>query len=200
MAAVRPALQIRRLGDPALLGADGAIKALERRAAGLLALVALEPGITRARAAALLWPDSDNARQALRQQLARFRRSYGVELVHGDDALIIAEGVAVDALQSAGGALLGELSFDDCDEFAEWLARARRQRRIGATAQLAQRLAAAEAGADLDAAVQLAQQLLLVDDESEAHSRPRLRLHYPRRDLAQAQGVDQRLGQQLKQR
>ena len=40
---------------------------LVRRAAGLLALVALEPGITRARAAALLWPDSDNARQALRQ-------------------------------------------------------------------------------------------------------------------------------------
>jgi DNA-binding SARP family transcriptional activator len=200
MAAVRPALQIRLLGDPALLGADGAIKALERRAAGLLALVALEPGITRARAAALLWPGSDNARQALRQQLARFRRSYGVELVHGDDALIIAEGVAVDALQSAGGVLLGELSFDDCDEFAEWLARARRQRRSGATAQLAQRLAAAEAGADLDAAVQLAQQLLLVDDESEAHYRTLMRLHYLRGDIAQAQGVYQRLVQQLKQR
>ena len=74
---------VRLLGDPVLESADGSVKAFERRAAGLLALVALEPGVTRARAAALLWPDSDNARQALRQQIARFKRNYSVDLVRG---------------------------------------------------------------------------------------------------------------------
>src|SRR5512140_2319011 len=116
-AAASSTVTLRLLGDPALVSADGSIKALERRAAGLLALVALEPGVTRARAAALLWPDSDDARRALRQQISRFRKNYGAELVRGDDALFIADGVAVDALGSAGGSLLGDLSFDDCEEF-----------------------------------------------------------------------------------
>ncbi|MFN9977069.1 MAG: hypothetical protein ACK58T_44930, partial [Phycisphaerae bacterium] len=95
--------QIRLVGDPVLVGTDGRTRALERRTAGLLALVALEPGVTRARAAALLWPHSDNARGALRQQIARLRKIYGVEVVRGDAALFIAAGIAVDVWQSDGG-------------------------------------------------------------------------------------------------
>jgi hypothetical protein len=117
--------RIRVLGDPALIAADGSIKALERRAAGLLALLALEPGVTRARAAALLWPESDNPRRALRQQISRFKKNYGATLIDGDAALSIAAGVEVDVLTDAAGALLGDLSFNDCDDFAEWLAHAR---------------------------------------------------------------------------
>jgi DNA-binding SARP family transcriptional activator len=100
-----PQAQLRLLGDPALVAADGSIKSLERRAAGLLALVAFEPGVTRARAAALLWPDSDNARQALRQQISRFKKNYAAELVRGEDALFLADGVAVDALADAAALL-----------------------------------------------------------------------------------------------
>jgi DNA-binding SARP family transcriptional activator len=199
-AAASSTVTLRLLGDPALVSADGSIKALERRAAGLLALVALEPGVTRARAAALLWPDSDDARRALRQQISRFRKNYGAELVRGDDALFIANGVQVDALQSAGGAVLGDLSFDDCEEFAEWLARARQQRRGGETAGIAQQLAAAEASGDLEAATGLAEQLLLADNDSEAHHRTLMRLHYLRGDIAQAQAVYERLVRQLKVR
>ncbi len=199
-AAASSTASLRLLGDPVLVGADGSIKSLERRAAGLLALVALEPGVTRARAAALLWPESDNARQALRQQIARFRKNYGAELVRGDDALFIADGVQVDALQSPGGALLGDLSFDDCEEFAEWLARERQQRRGGETAGIAQQLAAAEASGDLDAAARLAEQLLLADNDSETHYRTLMRLHYLRGDIARAQGVYERLVRQLKAR
>ncbi|MFO0432901.1 MAG: ATP-binding protein [bacterium] len=191
---------LRLLGDPALVGADGSIKALERRAAGLLALVALEPGVTRARAAALLWPESDNARQALRQQIARFRKNYGAELVRGDDALVIADGVSVDALHSPDGALLGDLSFEDCDDFSAWLAQQRVQRRSGAASGLAQQIAAAEAQGDLDAATRLAEQLLLADNDSEAHHRTLMRLHYLRGDIAQAQAAYERLVRQLKSR
>jgi DNA-binding SARP family transcriptional activator len=197
-AAVSP--QLRLLGDPTLVGADGNIKALERRAAGLLALVALEPGVTRARAAALLWPDSDNARQSLRQQIARFKKNYGAELVTGTDALFIADGVTVDALQAVGGVLLGELAFDDCEDFAAWLAQQRAQRRSGTTNGLVQQIAAAEAQGDLEAATRLAEQLLLADNDSEAHHRTLMRLHYLRGDIAQAQAAYERLARLLRTR
>lgn len=192
--------QLRLLGDPVLVGANGSIRSLERRAAGLLALVALEPGVTRARAAALLWPESDNARQSLRQQIARFRKNYGAELVRGDDALFIADGVAVDALQTVGGTLLGDLSFDDCEDFAHWLAQQRRQRRNDAVSGIAQQIAEAEAQGDLDAATRLAEQLLLADNDSEAHHRTLIRLHYLRGDIAQAQATYERLARLLRTR
>ena len=191
--------QLRLLGDPALV-VGGEVKALERRAAGLLALVALEPGITRARAAALLWPESDSARQALRQQIARFRRNYGAELVAGTDALFIVDGVTVDALEAGGGALLGDLAFDDCEAFAEWLAQQRAQRRSGATSGLVQQIAEAESSGDLDAAARLAEQLLRADNDSEAHHRTLMRLHYLRGDIAQAQAAYDRLVRLLRVR
>jgi DNA-binding SARP family transcriptional activator len=192
--------QLRLLGDPALIAADGSIKVLERRAAGLLALVALEPGVTRARAAALLWPESDNARQSLRQQIARFKKNYGAELLTGSDALFIADGVTVDALHAVGGALLGDLAFDDCEDFAAWLAQQRAQRRNGEASGLAQQIAAAEAGGDLEGAARLAEQLLLTDNDSEAHHRTLMRLHYLRGDIAQAQAAYERLVRLLRTR
>lgn len=193
-----PALtRVRLLDDPALIGTDSSIKALERRAAGLLLLVALEPGVTRARAAALLWPDSDDARRALRQQLSRFRKTYGADLVVGTEALFIADGVVVDALQVDHGALLGDLSFDDCEEFAEWLRHHRAQRRNGTASSLAQQITEAEAQGDLDTATRLAEQLLLADDDSEAHHRTLMRLHYLNGDIVLAQIAYDRLVRML---
>lgn len=191
--------QLRLLGDPAVV-VGSEVKALERRAAGLLALVALEPGVTRARAAALLWPESDNARQALRQQIARFKKNYGAELVRGEDALFIGDGVAVDALTDAAGELLGDLSFDDCADFGAWLAQQRRQRRGNALAAIGRRLAEAEAQGDWEAAVALADQLLATDSDSEAHHRTLIRLHYLRGDIAQAQAAYDRLARHLRVR
>ena len=200
MTARRDAPGIRLLGDPALLSANGSIRALERRAAGLLALVALEPGVTRARAAALLWPDSDDARLALRQQIARFRKIFGAELLHGTDALFVKEGVSVDALTTDGGTLLGELAFDDCEAFAAWLEQQRMRRHGSATDQLGQRLSQAEASGDLEAATRLAEQLVEADADSEAHHRTLMRLHYLRGDVAQAQRAYARLVRHLKTR
>lgn len=195
-----PQVRIRLLGDPAVLGRDGRAKSLERRAAGLLALVAFEPGVTRARAAALLWPDSDNARQALRQQIARFRKLHAAELVAGEDTLTIAPQVDVDALTDAAGTLLGELAFDDNDAFGEWLAARRAQRRGAARGEIAQLLAEAEAQRDYDAALALAEQLLQIDPDSEAHHRTLIRLHYLRGDAAQAQLAYAQLDKQLRTR
>ncbi|MDZ7652736.1 MAG: AAA family ATPase [Burkholderiaceae bacterium] len=196
-------VRLRLLGDPVLI-ADGKARALERRAAGLLALVALEPGVTRARAAALLWPDSDNARQALRQQIARFRKNYGADLVRGEEALFIADRVVADLLAEtapeASGDLLGNLSFGDCADFAEWLDQQRQRRRGRASAEIGRQLAEAEAQGDLDRAARLAEQLLLADNDSEAHHRTLMRLHYLRGDIAQAQAVYDRLVRQLVQR
>ena len=195
-----PAATLRLLGDPVLEAADGSVKALERRAAGLLALVALEPGVTRARAAALLWPDSDNARQALRQQIARFKRSYDAELVRGDDALHIAAGVATDLHHAGSATLLGDLSYGDCEDFADWLAQQRARRRSGAASGLVQRIADAEARGDLQAATELAESLVQADGDSEAHHRTLMRLHYLRGDVAQAQVAYERLAVQLRAR
>jgi DNA-binding SARP family transcriptional activator len=165
--------------------------------------VVLEPGVTRARAAGLLWPDSDNARQALRQQISRFKKNYGADLVRGEDALFLADGVVVDALAdaaAAAGNLLGTLSFEDCADFAEWLTRQRQQRRGRTTTQIGLQLAEAEAQGDFALAVTLAEQLLLADNDSEAHHRTLMRLHYLRGDIAQAQTVYDRLVRQLAQR
>ena len=70
-------IHLRLLAVPALVRPDGALVALERKDAALLALLALDGATPRARAAALLWPDSESqkARNSLRQRLFRLRVS-----------------------------------------------------------------------------------------------------------------------------
>lgn len=194
-----PSIQLRLLGDPALI-TQGGIKPLERRAAGLLALVALEPGVTRSRAAGLLWPHSDDARRALRQQILRFKKNHGVQLIDGDDALTLAAAVAVDVWTAAHGVVLGDLAFDDCEDFNVWLIQQRRQRSHHAISTVSQQLAEAQRQGDLDAALHWAEQLLLADGDSEVHHRTLMQLHYLRGDVAQAQAVFERLQAQLRSR
>jgi DNA-binding SARP family transcriptional activator len=80
-------LRVRLYGDPAVVLPDGRVVALERRAAALLALAALEPGISRLRVASMLWTDSNDPRRNLRQQLLRFRQLFGHPLVEGEATL-----------------------------------------------------------------------------------------------------------------
>jgi DNA-binding SARP family transcriptional activator len=195
-AAPAPSVRLRLHGDPAVIGPDGVARGLERRAAALCALAALEPGISRGRAAMLIWPDSDDARRALRQQLLRFRKAFGAELLVGEDGLSLAPGVAVlEAGEADGvsGDLLGASTYDDCPDLQDWL-DAQRQRRRGARRDdLASRLAAAEALGDLPAAIGWAERLRDADPASEPHHRTLMRLHYLNGDVAQAQRVYDRL-------
>ena len=180
---------LRLLGDPALIAADASVRALERCAAALFALVALEPGITRQRLASLLWPDADEsgARHALRQQLLRLKKLAGRELLSGTAALTLAEDLRIDVgNHAAGGQLLGNYAFDDCEELALWVERERARRRELIATDLERHLAAAEASGDLEAALRFAEQRLQADTTSEAHARDLMRLHYLRGDRAAA--------------
>ncbi|KPF66408.1 hypothetical protein IP84_16570 [beta proteobacterium AAP99] len=194
------ALTLRLLGAPAVLRANGSSTRLEKRAAGLLALVALQPGSSRAHAAEMLWPDSDDPRRALRQQLLRFRRGFGLDLIEGEDALHLSPALRVDVLQGGAGELLGKLNFEGWGDFADWLSIERDRRRGDATARLNEQLATAQTQGDLDAALQAAQDLLRTDFESEVHHRNVIRLHYLRGDMAQAQAAYARLKSHLRAR
>src|SRR5689334_22382406 len=85
---------------------------LRGRAAALVALVALQPGISRQQGAALLWPEADQPRNNLRQQLARFRSALGRPLIEGAESLTLAADVVL-AEAPAGAELLAGEDFGD---------------------------------------------------------------------------------------
>jgi DNA-binding SARP family transcriptional activator len=93
---------------------------LERRAAALCALAALEPGFPRERAALWLWPDSNDPRRNLRQQLLRFKRQFGRPLLEeGGERLALAPGVQLAAVDTSPAAqLLPDHADDDGTEGA----------------------------------------------------------------------------------
>ena len=194
---VKRSWRLRLFGEPALLAPDGAQHLLERRSAALFALAALEPGIPRRRAAALLWPDSDeaHARQALRQQLLRLRKLAGVDLLEGGTSLRLFTGVEVER---GAGPLLGSLDYGDEDELAEWVSRRRDGQRERAAASLRESLAAAEAAGDAHACVRIAAALVESDPLSEDHYRALMRAHYLGGNWASARDTYQRLREVLR--
>ncbi len=86
---------LRLRGVAALIDPGGGVHVLERRVAALLAVLAHEREVTRARAVTLLWPDAEPAqgRHALRQQLLRLRKLTGGDLVEGGQVLRLAAAV-----------------------------------------------------------------------------------------------------------
>jgi len=97
--------RVRLFGEPVVLLPDGRMVKLERRAAALVALAALEPGISRLRVATLLWPDSIDPRRNLRQQLLRFRQLFDHPLVEGSGALSLSAPL-IEAPDDEAAALL----------------------------------------------------------------------------------------------
>lgn len=185
-------------GQAVVLLPDGRSVALERRAAALLALAALEPGIGRLRVATMLWPDSADPRRNLRQQLLRFRQTYARELTLGNETLALADGVTASLDdENSAATLLQTHDFEDCPEFAQWLSRqraARHDRRLNAARQ---QLASSEAAGDLDAALAAAHALLALDGQAESHHRELMRLHYLRGDTAAGLAAYRRLSDML---
>ncbi len=181
-------------GDAAVLPPGALPARLERRADALLALAALEPGISRLPAASMLWPDSADPRRNLRQQLLRFKQQFGRALLDGEDALLLAADVGVDA--SGEGVLLAAHACEDCEDFAGWLERQRASRRAGRSEALRQQLARAEADGDLGRALRAAEQRAEADPDSEDAMRELIRIHYLR-DAAAGLAVHRRLTAQL---
>jgi DNA-binding SARP family transcriptional activator/tetratricopeptide (TPR) repeat protein len=179
-------LRLRLHGDAAVLWPDGRVVALERRAAAVLALAALEPGIGRQRVAAWLWPDSDDPRRNLRQQLLRFRQLFGHPLVQGEATLSLAPGLAEAGNDTASAELLGGHDYADCEDFDQWLQARRSERRLRRSASLATAIAQAESAQRLDEAIGWAEQQLRDEPGAEAHHRTLIRLHYLNQDAARA--------------
>jgi len=167
---------------------------LQRRAAAVLAYLALEGPTPKYRLAGLLWPDSteDTARNNMRQLLRRLRVSTGEALVTGRETISLASQVATDVGElrthsfagryaqalAVGGTLLGTLDFDDCPDFEAWLSRARERlealRRHAASAESDAR----EQAGDLAGALSFAERLLALDPLSEEAYQRLMRLHY----------------------
>src|SRR6476661_1336878 len=92
------ALRVDLLDAPSLRGAGGARAPLERKAAALVAVLALDGARPRADLAGLLWPESPpaQARNSLRQRLFRLQRIAGRELIVGGSELRLADAVTHD--------------------------------------------------------------------------------------------------------
>ncbi len=184
-------LRLQLHTDIGVHGAAGLLLPLRGRAAGLLALVAIEPGISRQRAAALLWPDADTPRNNLRQQLLRFKQALGRALIEGEDALKLAPGVQL-ATAPPGAELLADETAGD-DAFGHWLALQREREQQSRRAPLLQGLAEAEAAGDLEAALQHALALQQLAPDEEAAQATLMRLHYLRGEPAAGLAVFRRL-------
>ena len=171
-----PTLTLHLHGTARVATADGREALLERRAAALCALAALEPGFARERAAAWLWPDSADPRRNLRQQLLRFRQQFGQALLDGDARLSLAEGVV---LAAADGELLAGHAEGEGD-FGDWLGAQRHAVATQRRSAWQRDLQAAESAGDLDRALAVAEGAARADAGSEDAWQALMRVHYLR--------------------
>jgi predicted ATPase/DNA-binding SARP family transcriptional activator len=177
----------------AWLRGEGERVALERKAAGLLAYLALEGPTPRGKLAGLLWPDAGDkrARNNLRQLLYKLRPYAG--LLVGDDPLCLRD-VCVVALDlqhyldtadlerlaarfPAPPDLLAGLEYDDCPDFDEWLSVERERFKTRWLGALSSHADALEGEGDYRAALPLAHALLIESPLSEVAYRRLMRLH-----------------------
>ncbi len=216
-------IEIRLLGGFAV-HRDGAPVALGgRKAAALLAVLALRPGATvsRERLADLLWPRSaaGQARGSLRQALAQLRKALADEggkfVEAAGDGLRLRRGrVRVDAdrveaalgdgsapaLEQAcelfGGDLLDGFTVDETafDDWRRAEGQSLRQRALTAFGALLERYCTA---ADVAAATALGERLLAIDPASESTHQALMRLHLERGALGSAMAQYERCREAL---
>ncbi|MBL8307386.1 MAG: AAA family ATPase, partial [Rubrivivax sp.] len=146
-------------------------------------------------AAALLWPEADQPRNNLRQQLARFRQALGRALLEGEDELRLAAGVAVAPSPPGVDLLAGEAAGDD--DFGHWLRQQRAAASQGQADVARAALAQAEAAQDLDAALAAVNRWVAADPDGEGPRRELMRLHYLRGDNAAGLAAYEELARRL---
>jgi DNA-binding SARP family transcriptional activator len=202
------ATRVSLLGTPGLRTHAGTV-VLERKDAALLALLALEGATGRARAAALLWPEVDEAgaRLNLRQRLHRMRRAAGRDLVEGADTLQLAAGLEHDLgapamrlatdLHALKGELLGSLDYADCRGLRDWVEAARESWRRARRQALSAIGASLETQDHVAAALEVAERLAHDEPTLEPAYRSLMRLHLRRGDRAAALAAYERCREAL---
>lgn len=194
-----PRPRIELIGPSALIGIDGTRRPLERKAAALLALLALEGPRSRAAVAALLWPGASNAqaRNSLRQRLFRLNQAAGAELVTGQEELQLIDAVSIDfaaanddrldaEVDAAPGELLEGLDYEDLPALDAWSRAARARWRLRRHARLDERASRHEADQAFGLALRCANRLLDEEPLREDTHRRVIRLHYLLGDRAAA--------------
>ncbi len=171
---------------------------LERKTAGVLALLALEGEISRSKVAGLLWADTDEerARANLRQCLYRLKKLLGIDLVQANERLSLNAALEVDTVTLESRAFLGDdagliavrgeilehFDFEDCPDFMEWLMLQRerwRGARVGAFRRALQNPSKPEA-------LEWAQEWINLEPISEEAYRALARVYYKRGNRALA--------------
>ena len=182
-------LELRVLGPVRLWRGGAAVALTNRKTQALLLVLALDGGASRASLCALLWPDLDepSARRNLRRELARLREAGVPEAFRVDDDhlhpgatlscdLLRAEATPELALSAWHGELADGLQLDDAPLFAPWLSAARERALRLRFSALEAAATAAEARADLPAALGHVQALLSEDGLQERYHRQAMRL------------------------
>ena len=182
------ALTLRLLGPPALCTPVGLPVPLERKAAALLAYLAVEGAARRAALITLLWPNTPEA--AARNNLVHLLRKLaliaGRPLVDGRETLSLAPDVQVDVVASFSpplNASLGEhrllstCMFDDCPDLDEWLRAERERMQEWHLLGLREHAVQLEQAGDHGAALICVQRLIDLDPLSEDAHQRLMRLH-----------------------
>jgi len=180
------------LGRPLLRIGDAEVCFPTRKAAGLLAYLAIEGPTARSAIAGILWADwpEPEARRNLRQELYRLQRLPGTGLEAGPETLALGAGVAVDAARFrerlAEGAIEEALSLYrgpllegvevESPLFLEWLERRRQSFGELRRSALARRAAVFETAGRHVEALRAYEELLAEDELQETHQRAAIRL------------------------
>lgn len=132
-------LRVTLLGAPALSVSPSLAQPVSRKAAGLLAYLAIEGETGRGTVAGLLWPEAREAtsRNNLAQTIRRLRSvAQGQEWLGGGERLMLTAAVEVDVAQVGTayrahrhqevaaqplGRLLADYDYSDCEDFDAWL-------------------------------------------------------------------------------
>ena len=195
-----PRWQLRLAGRAQALGALGERLELERRDAAMLALLALEGPLPRARVMALLWPDDppERVRNRLRQRIFMLKRKLGVEAVCGGSTLSLGPRLRLLDDQDAERPLLADHDHADLPEFAQWLDSVRERQQARCRESLAAEASSLEREGRLAEAIVVAERLLRLEPLQEHAHRRLMRLHYLRGDRAAAVLAFDRCEQLLK--
>ena len=194
----RNPLRLRSLGYPALCDDGGEVRAIERKALGLLVFLGASAApVSREAAATLLWPEADPeaSRARLRRLLHKIAAATGVRAVLADrlslrldrahapesDARAFEAAADAGALDRAAGLYVGDFlagfHLPDCPEFEEW-ALYRREALRGRFIQVLERLIE-HASEDFDAEAKLrhANRLVALDPLNETAHRHVIAAH-----------------------
>lgn len=191
--------RVRLVGQPSVVSLDGEVVHLNLKDAALVALAALEPQISVARAAAMLWPEADRrgSLNNLRQRLFRLKRAVRMAFFEHGETLKLHTNIKTDCLcdlsqlahdvHAADGDVLGDFDYSGVGEsLVVWVESKRDAWRSLRNTRLHEFASTLSQRREHEAAIRYAQHLAHLDPLSESAHRLLMEVHYMRGDRAAA--------------